>query len=244
MKHKVLYTAESRGHANHGWLDTHHTFSFAGYRNPERMNFGVLRVLNDDVVAPGMGFGTHPHDNMEIISIPLSGRLEHRDSMKNGGVIAAGEVQVMSAGTGVAHSEFNPCDTEAVNFLQIWLFPRELGVAPRYQQIEIDHAQQHNQWQQIVSPSAEDEGAWVHQDAWFFMTELTAGSTIDYTLKQKGNGIFIFVLEGEAQLDEMTLKKRDGVGLTQANHTTITAQKDTKILVMEVPMTLPDYLHI
>ncbi len=244
MKNKILYKADSRGHANHGWLDTYHTFSFAGYHNPDRMSFGVLRVLNDDTIAPGMGFGTHPHDNMEIISIPLSGQLEHRDSLQNGGIITAGEVQVMSAGTGVKHSEFNPSDTESGSFLQIWLFPRALGVEPRYQQIELDKQAAHNQWNQIVSPSADDAGAWIHQDAWFYLAELEADKALDYTVRKEGNGVFVFLLEGSLELEGEILNKRDAIGLWEGEHMSAKAQKNSKILLMEVPMELPNYLYI
>ena len=163
----VFHSADSRGHANHGWLDSHHTFSFANYYNPERLHFGALRVLNDDIVAPGRGFGKHPHDNMEIISIPLSGDLEHQDSMGNTTVIKQGDVQVMSAGTGVFHSEYNKNADKEVRFLQIWMFPREKGVKPRYDQITMNGQMKPNQFNQILSPNPKDEGVWVHQDPWW-----------------------------------------------------------------------------
>ena len=172
----VLHKANTRGHADHGWLDTHHTFSFANYYNPQRMNFGVLRVLNDDVVSAGRGFGTHPHDNMEIISIPLEGDLEHKDSMGNVAVIKEGDVQVMSAGTGIFHSEYNKNKDKAVKFLQIWMFPNKRNVTPRYDQITLKEADNRNKLQQILSPSADDEGVWVHQNAWFHLGKLDKGT--------------------------------------------------------------------
>ncbi|MEM9325887.1 MAG: pirin family protein, partial [Bacteroidota bacterium] len=179
----VLHRASSRGHANHGWLDTHHSFSFANYYNPERMNFGVLRVLNDDRVAGGRGFRTHPHDNMEIISIPLEGDLQHKDSMGNVAVIKEGDVQVMSAGTGIRHSEFNKNGDKEVKFLQIWLFPRAKNVAPRYDQISMDRVAQSNDFYQILSPNPNDEGVWIHQDAWFHMGDIQQGKSASYQLK-------------------------------------------------------------
>ena len=179
----VLHPAATRGHANHGWLDSHHTFSFANYYNPDRMNFGVLRVLNDDIVAPSRGFGKHPHDNMEIISIPLSGDLEHKDSMGNTTVIKQGDVQVMSAGTGVFHSEYNKNSDKEVRFLQIWMFPKKKGVTPRYDQITLNGQMKANHFNQILSPDPDDQGVWVHQDAWFHLGDFAVGKTTSYNLK-------------------------------------------------------------
>jgi redox-sensitive bicupin YhaK (pirin superfamily) len=178
MNNSILHRAESRGHAHHGWLDSHHTFSFANYYNPERMNFGVLRVLNDDRVSEGMGFGTHPHDNMEIISIPLSGDLEHRDSMGNVAVIKNGDVQVMSAGTGITHSEYNKNLNKAVKFLQIWVFPNKRNVTPRYGQLTLKKEERINRLQQIVSPNQNDAGVWIHQNAWFYLSNLSLGKSL------------------------------------------------------------------
>lgn len=232
----ILHKAKSRGHANHGWLDSHHTFSFANYYNPERMHFGALRVLNDDVVQGGKGFGTHHHDNMEIISIPLEGDLEHKDSMGNTTVIKQGDVQVMSAGTGVYHSEYNKNKDREVRFLQIWMFPNKRNVAPRYDQIRLDQAKRRNQWQQILSPDPNDEGVWVHQNAWFHLGHFTAGQEQSYDFKGQGTGSYIFVLEGQLQIDDQTLNRRDGFGVWDTKELTIKASKEARVLLMEVPM--------
>ena len=185
MSNIILHKADTRGNANHGWLQSRHTFSFANYYNPERMNFGALRVLNDDSVAAGMGFGTHPHDNMEIISIPLEGDLEHKDSMGNISVIKHGDIQVMSAGTGIFHSEYNKNKDRLVKFLQIWVFPDKKNVTPRYDQITLDLADRHNKLQQILSPDAEDTGVWIHQKAWFHLGKFEKGISTEYKIKAK-----------------------------------------------------------
>lgn len=242
MENKIIYKADSRGHANHGWLDTYHTFSFANYRDPQRMNFGVLRVVNDDTVAAGMGFGKHPHDNMEIVSIPTSGSLEHGDSMGNGGIIKTGEIQAMSAGTGVVHSEFNPSETAEAKFFQIWMFPKELNVAPRYQQLSYNKADRHNQWDQILSPNPDDKGVWVHQNAWFHLADLEAGKSLSYNLKDQTNGVFLFVIEGEIKIADTTLGRRDAIGFWDQPKFEMEASKNSEILLMEVPMELPEYL--
>lgn len=234
----VLHKANTRGHANHGWLDSHHSFSFANYYNPERMNFGVLRVLNDDVVAGGRGFGTHPHDNMEIISIPLQGDLEHKDSMGNSATIRQGDVQVMSAGTGVYHSEYNKNASDEVRFLQIWMFPNQKNVTPRYDQITLDANDSKNGLQQILSPNVDDAGVWVHQNAWFHMGDLEAGCEETYTIKGSGNGVYAFVLEGEVSIEGQDLQKRDGFGVWDTRDITIKASSDAKVLLMDVPMNL------
>ena len=233
----VLHKADSRGHANHGWLNSYHSFSFASFDNPDRMNFGLLRVLNDDTVAPGMGFGTHPHNNMEIISIPLSGDLEHKDSMGTQAVIKQGDIQVMSAGTGIQHSEYNANKDREVKFLQIWIFPDKQGVTPRYDQISLNLEGQKNQLQQVLSPNAEDEGVWIHQNAWFHMGQLDAGTEITYTLKDpKNNGVYAFVLEGELKIQGQALGARDGFGLWEIDELELLATSDARILLMEVPM--------
>jgi len=234
----VLHKANTRGHANHGWLDSHHTFSFANYYNPERMNFGVLRVLNDDRVAPGRGFGTHPHDNMEIISIPLEGDLEHKDSMGNSAVIRQGDVQVMSAGTGIFHSEKNKNADQEVKFLQIWMFPNKQGVDPRYYQITLDPEKMKNRLHQILSPNPDDEGVWAHQNAWFHLGDLDAGTTLTYSVKDKANGVYFFLLEGEATIVGEKLEKRDGFGVWETDSVEIKADTHARILVMDVPMAL------
>ena len=234
----VLHKASTRGHANHGWLDSHHSFSFANYHNPERMHFGVLRVLNDDQVQAGKGFGTHPHDNMEIISIPLAGDLEHKDSMGNVTVIKEGDVQVMSAGTGIFHSEYNKNADKDVKFLQIWLFPNAKNVTPRYDQISIRDIEKDNSFYQILSPSKDDEGVWIHQDAWFHLGKFTQQTQTTYNFKKEGNGLYVFVLDGEATIGDQELTKRDGFGIWNTNQVNIKAGQGSRILLMEVPMTI------
>ncbi|MCA0427647.1 MAG: pirin family protein [Bacteroidetes bacterium] len=236
MENRILHPADSRGLANHGWLKSHHSFSFASYYNPERMHFGVLRVLNDDTVSPGMGFGTHPHDNMEIISIPLEGDLEHKDSMGNTQVIRHGDIQVMSAGTGIYHSEYNRNKEKPVKFLQIWVFPNQRNVTPRYYQITLNLKDRLNRFQQILSPSAEDEGVWIHQDAWFHLGKFDAGKKATYSLKKKGNGVYAFLLSGKASIDGQPLQARDGFGLWNLEEFDFVAEAESEILLMEVPM--------
>lgn len=234
----VLHKADTRGLANHGWLNSRHTFSFANYNNPERVHFGVLRVLNDDIVAPGRGFSTHPHDNMEIISIPLQGDLEHKDSMGNVAVIREGDLQVMSAGTGITHSEYNKNADKEVKFLQIWVFPNKRGVTPRYDQIKLSEAKMDNQFAQILSPNADDDGVWIHQNAWFHMADLKKGKALDYKLKQTGNGVYFFILKGDVEIGNQPLQSRDGYGVWDVDKLDITATADARILAMEVPMAL------
>ena len=232
----VLHKAATRGHANHGWLNSYHSFSFAGYYNPERIHFGALRVLNDDSVAAGMGFGTHPHDNMEIISIPLSGDLKHKDSMGNEAIIKQGDIQVMSAGTGIAHSEMNASKDKDVKFLQIWVFPNKKNVQPRYGQITLDESKMKNNLLQVLSPSADDEGVWIHQDAWFSIGNLDKGFTTDYKSKGTDSGVYAFVLEGDVTINGEALNKRDGLGISETGTLNITADSDARLLLMEVPM--------
>ncbi|MGZ5210340.1 MAG: pirin family protein [Kaistella sp.] len=238
MENKVIHRAASRGHADHGWLNSYHTFSFANYYNPERMNFGVLRVLNDDQVASGMGFGTHPHRDMEIISIPLEGDLEHKDSMGTSAVIRNGEIQVMSAGTGVQHSEYNKNKDELVKFLQIWVIPNKMNVTPRYDQISIKENEKLNDYQQILSPNPDDEGVWIHQNAWFNLAKFEKGNAKDYQLHLSGNGIYVFVLKGSAKIGDQILATRDGFGIWETENFTLEALEDSEILLMEVPMQL------
>jgi len=235
---QVIHKAASRGHANHGWLNSYHTFSFAGYYDPARIHFGALRVLNDDTVAAGMGFGTHPHDNMEIISIALSGDLKHKDSMGNETVIKHGDIQVMSAGTGIAHSEMNANKDQEVKFLQIWVFPNKQNVTPRYDQITLDETKLKNHLQQVLSPDANDDGVWIHQNAWFSMGQLDKGFNTTYTLKNKTNGVYAFVIEGDVTINGQALNKRDGLGISETDTISISADSDTRLLLMEVPMQL------
>jgi len=235
----VLHKAETRGRADHGWLLSHHTFSFANYHNPERMHFGVLRVLNDDRVEAGRGFGTHPHDNMEIISIPLEGDLEHKDSMGNTAIIRNSDIQVMSAGTGIMHSEFNKNDDRLVKFLQIWVYPNRRNVTPRYDQLTLDVTQRHNKFQQILSPNPDDEGVWIHQDAWFHLGRFDVDIVSTYQVKKEGNGIYAFVIKGSASIEGQEIGSRDGWGVWDITDLEITATSpDTEILLMDVPMTL------
>lgn len=232
----IFHSAESRGNADHGWLKAKHSFSFASYHNRERMHFGVLRVLNDDVVAPGMGFGTHPHDNMEIITIPLEGALEHKDSMGTSSVIRAGEIQMMSAGTGIQHSEFNHEKDKAINLLQIWIFPNKRDVTPRYDQQTIDETKLVNNWSQLLSPSPDDDGIWVHQNAWFHMGKFDATQRSNYTLKDPNNGVYVFVIEGEVSVEGQQLNKRDALGVWETTSISFDFKQESKVLLIEVPM--------
>ena len=234
----VYHKADTRGFADHGWLKSHHTFSFANYYNPERMSFGVLRVLNDDQVASGMGFGTHPHRDMEIISIPLEGDLEHKDSMGTSAVIRNGEIQVMSAGTGVQHSEYNKNKDGLVKFLQIWVIPNKMNVTPRYDQISIKENEKINDFQQILSPNPYDEGVWIHQNAWFNLAKFEKGNAKEYRIHDAKNGVYVFVLKGSAKIDEQTLGTRDGFGIWETESSTLEALEDSEVLLMEVPMQL------
>jgi len=232
----TLHKANTRGHANHGWLDSHHTFSFAGYHDPTRVNFGALRVLNDDIVTGGMGFGQHPHDNMEIVSIPLKGALEHGDNTGGRGIIKSGEVQIMSAGSGIAHSEKNASKTEAVNFLQIWVFPKERDIKPRYDQKVFASADRHNKLQAIISPEKDSDGLWINQDAWFVLGNFSKDFSTEYILNKNSNGVYAFVIEGDVTINGQKLNKRDGFGIWDTDKISITADTDAEILLIEVPM--------
>lgn len=235
----TLFRASSRGHANHGWLDSRHTFSFANYYNPDRINFGALRVVNDDIVAGGEGFGTHPHDNMEIVSIPLYGDLEHKDSMGHTEVIRSGEVQVMSAGTGITHSEYNANKEKQVSFFQIWVFPNERNVTPRYDQRKFDFLEKKNQLVQLVGPKDDKEntGMWMHQDAWFSMGTYDKGVEFEYKPKKAGNGVFAMVVEGEFTVAGQKLNHRDALGVSDTDVVKLTADTgNARILLIDVPM--------
>lgn len=236
MKNTVLHRANTRGNANHGWLNAYHSFSFGSWYNPERVQFGVLRVLNDDTIAAGMGFGTHPHENMEIITIPLEGDLAHKDSMGNSATIKTGDVQVMSAGTGIQHSEFNPNADLKTKLFQIWLFPKTKNVKPRYQQITLDKSLQKNNFAQILSPNPEDDGVWVHQDAWFYLSDFEQDFSKKLSLKKEGNGFYIMNIEGEIEVNGELLEKRDAIGITATSEIEIKANTASKFLVMEIPM--------
>jgi len=233
---QVIHKANTRGYANHGWLESYHSFSFAGYYNPERMQFGALRVLNDDRVAPGMGFGTHPHQNMEIISIPLQGDLEHKDSMGNTAVIRQGDVQVMSAGTGVQHSEYNKNRDREVAFLQIWVLPDKPNVTPRYDQITLDPEQLENTWFTLLGPKEKHDGLWIHQNAWFHLGEFDNTQTASYSMKESGNGLYAFVLEGSISVGDQNLGRRDAIGIWNAAEVAFHIEEKSRILLLEVPM--------
>ena len=230
------HPADSRGKADHGWLKSNHTFSFGGYMNAERMNFGALRVLNDDFVAPGMGFGKHPHNNMEIISIPLEGELAHNDSMGTGSVIKKGDIQMMSAGTGIEHSEYNNSEKDPVKFLQIWIIPNKQNVEPRYDQQTIDFDAAKNNFLQILSPDPDDAGIWIHQDAWFHIADFDAGFNREYVLKNPENGLYIFVINGDLDVEGQKMETRDGLGIVGAKHVNIKADTKAEFLLMEVPV--------
>jgi redox-sensitive bicupin YhaK (pirin superfamily) len=239
MKNYTLIKSEDRGHADHGWLKSYHSFSFAHYYNPDKIHFGALRVLNDDFVEGGKGFGKHPHDNMEIISIALEGDLEHADSMGNKTVISQGDIQVMSAGTGVFHSEYNKNTDKPVKFLQIWVYPKVKNIAPRYDQITLVKEDRRNHLQQVLSPSPEDAGVWIHQDAWFHMGLFDKGFTSTYKVKNESNGIYAFVLKGNWDIDGNKLAQRDALEITGTEQIQLTAEtEDAEILLMEVPMKL------
>ncbi len=232
----VLHRADTRGHANHGWLDSRHTFSFAHYYDPARMHFGVLRVLNDDWVDGGKGFGTHPHDNMEIISIPLVGDLEHKDSMGNRAVIRQSDVQIMSAGTGIYHSEYNHHADKKVNFLQIWVFPKQRDITPRYDQKTFEPATRQNKFQTVVNPLGHDGGVGINQDAWFSLGNLNAGFETTYQIRQKNNGVYAFVIGGQVTINGHTLHPRDGFGIWNVDTLQIKADTSAEVLLMDVPM--------
>lgn len=239
MENNILHRAETRGAADFGWLKARYTFSFASYYDPKRIHFGVLRVLNDDIVDGGMGFGTHPHDNMEIITIPLEGAIEHKDSMGNGSVIHAGDIQVMSAGSGITHSEYNHYEDRVARLLQIWLFPNKKNVEPRYGQLSLDTTQQNNRFQQIVSPDPEDDGLWIHQDAWFHLGRFEKDVETTYKVKRPENGVYVFVIKGEVLVNGQTMFTRDGIGISGLETITFKSlADDTQILLMDIPVKL------
>jgi redox-sensitive bicupin YhaK (pirin superfamily) len=234
----IIHRANDRGHANHGWLNAKHSFSFGHWYNPDKIHFGALRVLNDDEVAPSMGFGKHPHDNMEIITLVQSGALEHKDSMGNGSIMRPNDVQVMSAGTGIFHSEANPLKDEAVKLFQIWVFPDKMNMKPRYDQKTFDPALRKNQWQRIIKPDTQHEGdaLFIHQQAWFSLADIDAGKSLNYPSHLSGNGAYVFIIEGEATVNGELLNRRDAIGISEYDAFDITAHSDARILVMDVPM--------
>jgi len=233
----VLHKANSRGHANHGWLDSYHSFSFAGYYNPERVHFGALRVLNDDTVKGGYGFSKHPHDNMEIVSIPLSGNLEHKDTTGRHEIIHLHDVQIMSAGSGISHSEQNADKSAEVKFLQIWVFPKVQNITPRYEQKTFSPAERQNQVVTVVAPDNE-QAVWINQDAWFSLGNLDKGFTTSYQLHKEGNGVYVFVLNGTVSIGGQLLENRDALGIWDTGEITVEATESTEILLIEVPMNI------
>lgn len=233
---KIVHLANERGFADHGWLKAAHSFSFAQYYDPAKVHFGLLRVLNDDIVAPGMGFGMHGHDNMEIVTIPLEGVLAHKDSLGSEGTITAGEVQIMSAGSGIRHSEFNGSASEAVNLLQIWVFPKERNIEPRYDQKRFDTELAQNRFQILVSPAEEEGALWINQNAVFAKGFFKSGGTYSYQVKHPGNGAYVFVIEGSIDLDSQLLARRDAVGVYDAERFDFEVKEDAQVLVIEVPM--------
>ena len=233
---KVFFSADTRGHADHGWLNANYSFSFGNYFNRDRMNFGALRVLNDDTISPGKGFGYHPHENMEIITIPLKGDLEHKDSMGNLGIINEGEIQVMSAGSGIFHSEFNKNSDKSINLLQLWVLPKRENVEPRYDQCSIQGLRKLNSFYMVLSPHPEDNVMWIHQDAWFHLGDFDKVTSIDYELKREGNGVYIFVIEGSFNVSNQKLNKRDALGVWNTDIISFKAQPNSRVLLVEVPM--------
>jgi redox-sensitive bicupin YhaK (pirin superfamily) len=233
---KIFHPANERGHANHGWLNAYHSFSFASWHDESKVHFGLLRVLNDDTIAPGMGFGTHPHDNMEIVTIPLKGVLEHKDSMGNIGQIKPGEIQAMSAGSGVTHSEYNGSKTEETKLFQIWVFPKVRNITPRYDQRIFNVADRKNKFQTIVSPEKSDKTMWINQDAFFSLGNFEKGKTFDYQMNLKGNGVYFMLVDGEAEIDGQKLSRRDAIGIWDADKVSIKINADSEILAIEVPM--------
>ena len=235
---KILHPATTRGSADYGWLKAKYSFSFANYFDPSRIQFGLLRVLNDDIVAPAMGFGRHPHQNMEIVTIPQSGAVRHKDSMGNEGVVSSGEIQVMSAGSGVEHSEVNASAKDPLKLFQIWIFPEAENVQPRYDQRKISNLINPNQISTVVKPRTEanDDELWIHQQAYFNIGEFTEDKEVNYSLKQSGHGVYIMVIEGSISVDGETLNTRDAMGIWDADSVPMKVAKDTRLLLIEVPM--------
>jgi redox-sensitive bicupin YhaK (pirin superfamily) len=232
----LLHPENTRGKADYGWLKPRYSFSFSNYYDPQRLQFGLLRVLNDDTVAAGMGFGTHPHDNMEIVTIPLSGSLEHKDSMGTSSVITAGEVQIMSAGTGITHSEFNHSKTEELKLLQLWVFPKERNIKPRYDQKKYAPETRRNKFQTMVSPVKGEDMMWINQDAFFSMASIDKDKEVSYSIQHPGNGAYVFIIEGKIWINGQLLNRRDAIGITETGSFTVKAEENAEVLVVEVPM--------
>jgi len=232
----IIYKSDSRGNAHHGWLKSRHTFSFANYYNPERVHFGLLRVFNDDIVQGGEGFGSHSHDNMEIVSIPLKGELAHKDSTGTKEVIRTNDVQIMSAGSGLTHSEFNNSGKDEVNFLQIWVLPKEKNITPRYEQKTFNPEHRQNKFESVVSPKKNGGALWINQDSYFSLGSIEAGNSISYKVKQEGNGIFLFVIKGKVETINVNLEKRDAIGIEDSDEIEINAKENSELLLIEIPM--------
>jgi redox-sensitive bicupin YhaK (pirin superfamily) len=232
----IIHRASERGHANHGWLDAHHSFSFANWYDPSKIHFGMLRVLNDDIVSGGQGFGMHPHNDMEIITIILEGALQHKDNMGNGSVIKPGDVQVMSAGTGVMHSEFNPSPTEKTNLFQLWIFPKENGIKPRYDQKTFSSEERKNKIQTVASGFKKNGELYIHQDAALSLANVEKGKSISYAISKEGNGTYVMVIKGEIEINGEKLSQRDAIGISETADFTIAANEDAELLIVDVPM--------
>jgi len=232
----IFHPASERGHVNFGWLNSFHSFSFGHWYDPSKVHFGALRVLNDDQVRGGGGFGTHPHDNMEIVSIPLHGELSHKDSIGTQGLIKTGDVQIMSAGTGIQHSEMNASKTDPVSFLQIWVFPKKENIKPRYDQKTFNLSERFNKWQVVVSPEEKEGGVWINQDARFALSKLEEGKTISYVPKFANSGVYFFLIDGQVEAGGRQISRRDAIGISAADKISIKANEDSEILAIEVPM--------
>ncbi len=232
----IFHSATSRGHADHGWLNAHHSFSFANWYDASRVHFGMLRVLNDDIVAGGEGFGMHPHNDMEIITIILKGALQHKDNMGNGSIIKPGDVQVMSAGTGVLHSEFNPLDAEATNLFQLWIIPKEKNIAPRYDQRTYNDEERNNKIQTVASGFKGENELYIHQDAAISLANIQAGSSLEYTMKKSGNGVYIMSVNGNVDVEGTQLDSRDAIGIWETNNIKMSSMNGSDIMIIEVPM--------
>ncbi len=232
----TIQRASERGGANHGWLNAKHYFSFGGYHNPEKVHFGLLRVLNDDTIAGGGAFPTHPHDNMEIVTIPFTGALKHKDSTGGEGVIKAGDIQIMSAGSGIQHSEANASGTDEATLFQVWVFPKERNITPRYDQRAFSIDDRQNKWQMVVSPVKEDDALFINQDARFALTKLDTGKSITYQNAFEGNGVYLVVISGSVEIDGKTFDKRDAAGIYDTNSFSLKALENAELLAIEVPM--------
>lgn len=236
MEKKVIHRAASRGHANFGWLDAYYTFSFGRYYDPERVDFGMLRVLNDNILTPGAGFGTHPHDNMDILTIPLEGNLEYRDSKGNVFIVNRGDVHLMSAGSGITHSEHNRSSSRLAKYLQIWIYPEVYNTEPRYGQVTYDADSLKDSLMQMASPNRDDEGLWLNQQAWIFIGGLAKGKSVEYKVRKKGHGVYVFIVRGEVNVNGNGMRTRDGIGLWDVETIELKADTMAELLVIEVPM--------